>query len=420
MVEETNNYAVADMGLADKGLKRIEWAEDHMPVLMQLRKRYEAEKPLAEIRIGGAIHVTKETAVLVRTLRALGAEVAWAGCNPLSTQDDVAAQMAKEGVKIFAWHANDDKYYWCLDKVLETKPDFTMDDGGDLVFRFYDQHKDKMQIRGGTEETSTGVIRFVNMAKDGKLPYPIIAVNNAETKWDFDNVYGTGQGAIDGLLRASSVLIAGKNFVVAGYGHCGKGTAIRAKGMGAKVIITEVNPINALKATLDGFRVLSMKEAAKIGDIFITSTGCKDIMTKEHFLLLKNGAILGNVGHFNVEIRVDQLDEYAESKREIRKDLEEYTFEDGRKVYLVAQGRLANLAAAEGHPSEVMDMSFANQVLCILRLAKEVDMMEKKVYEISKEQDQEIANMKLASMGIEIDKLSEEQIKYAESYAEGT
>ena len=420
MVETNENYAVADMNLAEKGLKRIEWAEDHMPVLMSIKKKHEEQKPLAGIRIGGAIHVTKETAVLVRTLRALGAEVSWAGCNPLSTQDDVAAQLAKEGVKIYAWHANDEKYYWCLDKVLDTKPHFTMDDGGDLVFRYYDKHKDKLQIKAGTEETSTGVIRFVNMAKDGLLPYPIIAVNNAETKWDFDNIYGTGQGAIDGLLRSSSVLIAGKNFVVSGYGHCGKGTAIRAKGMGAKVIITEVNPINALKATMDGFQVMSMKDAVKIGDIFITSTGCKDIISKEHFPLLKDGAILGNVGHFNVEIRVDQLDEYAIRKREIRTDLEEYTFPDGKKAYLVAQGRLANLAAAEGHPSEVMDMSFSNQVMCILRLAKEADKMDKKVYEISKEQDMEIAKLKLKSMEIEIDTLSEEQIKYNESYAEGT
>ena len=419
-MQETENYAVADLSLAEAGLKRIEWAEDHMPVLMQLRKKYEAEKPLTGIKIGGAIHVTKETAVLVRTLRALGAEVAWAGCNPLSTQDDVAAQLAKEGVKIFAWHANDEKYYWCLDKVLETQPTFTMDDGGDLVFRYYDKHSEKFKIKGGTEETSTGVHRFVNMAKQGKLPYPIIAVNNAETKWDFDNIYGTGQGAIDGILRSTSVLIAGKTFVVAGYGHCGKGTAIRAKGMGAHVIVTETNPIHALKAIMDGFGVMPIKEAVKIGDIFVTATGCKDIITKEHFPLLKNGAILSNVGHFNVEVRVDQLDEYASSKRTIRKDLEEYIFPEGKKVYLVAQGRLANLAAAEGHPSEVMDLSFANQVLCILKLAKEAGQMENKVYEISKEQDKMVAEMKLEAMGMQIDKLSPEQASYIESWEEGT
>jgi len=419
-MQETENYAVADLSLAEAGLKRIEWAEDHMPVLMQLRKKYEAEKPLTGIKIGGAIHVTKETAVLVRTLRALGAEVAWAGCNPLSTQDDVAAQLAKEGVKIFAWHANDEKYYWCLDKVLETQPTFTMDDGGDLVFRYYDKHSEKFKIKGGTEETSTGVHRFVNMAKQGKLPYPIIAVNNAETKWDFDNIYGTGQGAIDGILRSTSVLIAGKTFVVAGYGHCGKGTAIRAKGMGAHVIVTETNPIHALKAIMDGFGVMPIKEAVKIGDIFVTATGCKDIITKEHFPLLKNGAILSNVGHFNVEVRVDQLDEYASSKRTIRKDLEEYIFPEGKKVYLVAQGRLANLAAAEGHPSEVMDLSFANQVLCILKLAKEAGQMENKVYEISKEQDKMVAEMKLEAMGMQIDKLSPKQASYIESWEEGT
>lgn len=391
-----------------------------MPVLMQLRKKYEAAKPLKGIKIGGAIHVTKETAVLVRTLRALGAEVAWAGCNPLSTQDDAAAAMAKEGVKIFAWRQNDEKYYWCLDKVLEIKPTFTMDDGGDLVFRYYEKHKDKFKIKGGTEETSTGVHRFVNMAKDEKLPYPIIAVNNAETKWDFDNIYGTGQGSIDGILRSTSVLIAGKTFVVSGYGHCGKGTASRAKGMGANVVVTEINPINALKAVMDGFRIMPMKEAAKIGDIFVTATGCKDIITKEHFPSLKNGAVLANVGHFNVEVRVDQLDEYAKSKREIKNNLEEYTFPDGRKAYLVAQGRLANLAGAEGHPSEVMDMSFANQVLCILRLAREAGNMENKVYEISKEQDQLVAVMKLEAMGMQIDKPTKEQARYVESWEEGT
>lgn len=419
-MQETENYAIKDINLAESGLKRIQWAEDHMPVLMQLKEKYEAEKPLKGIRIGGAIHVTKETAVLIKTLRKLGAEVAWAGCNPLSTQDDISAALAKEGIKIFAWRENDEKYYWCLDKVLETQPMFTMDDGGDLVFRYYEKHKDKFKIKGGTEETSTGVHRFVNMSKDGKLPYPIIAINNAETKWDFDNIYGTGQGAIDGLLRTTSVLIAGKNFVVAGYGHCGKGTAMRAKGMGANVIITETNPINALKAAIDGFSVMPMKESAKLGDIFVTATGCKNIITKEHFPLLKNGAILANVGHFNVEVRVDQLEEYAKSKREIRKNLEEFTFQDGRKVYLVAQGRLANLAGAEGHPSEVMDLSFANQVLSIIRLAKEADDMENKVYEIGKEQDKQIARMKLKATGIKIDEFTEEQRKYVESWEEGT
>lgn len=420
MVQETEDYAIKDIGLAEAGLKKIQWAEDHMPVLMQLRKKYRTEKPLKGVRIGGAIHVTKETAVLVRTLRALGAEVAWAGCNPLSTQDDVAAAIAKEGIKIFAWRGNDEKYYWCLDKVLETQPTFTMDDGGDLVFRYYDKHKDKFKIKGGTEETSTGVHRFVNMAKQGKLPYPIIAVNNAETKWDFDNVYGTGQGVIDGILRSTSILIAGKTFVVAGYGHCGKGTAIRARGMGANVIVTETNPIHALKAAMDGFRVMPMKEAVKLGDVFVTATGCKDIITKEHFPLLKDRAVLANVGHFNVEVRVDKLDEYAQSKRTIRKNLEEYTFPDGKKIYLVAQGRLANLAAAEGHPSEVMDMSFANQVLCIIKLAKEADTMKNKVYEISKQQDSQVAEMKLQAMGIQIDTLTPEQARYIESWEEGT
>jgi adenosylhomocysteinase len=417
-----SNFKVADLKLADKGRLRIEWAESRMPVLMALRERYKDEKPFRGHRIAGCIHVTKETAVLVRTLRAAGAEVSWSGCNPLSTQDDVAAALAAEGTSIYAWHGlSKEEFYWAIEQTLAFKPTLTLDDGADLIFTVHSkfQHLAK-DVYGGTEETTTGVHRLRAMAADGKLLYPIIAVNDSETKWDFDNVYGTGQSSLDGILRASSVLIAGKTFVVAGYGHCGRGVALRAKGMGANVIVTEVKPTAALKATLEGFRVLPMDEAAKQGDIFITATGMKDIIVGRHFDSLKDGALVCNTGHYDCEINLVDLEARTKGKREIRANNEEYTLKDGRRVYVLGQGRLINLAAAEGHPSEVMDMSFANQFLGLLKLAREGKTLEKRVYELPPAQDQEIARTKLGTMGIGIDTLTSEQVKYATDYSAGT
>jgi adenosylhomocysteinase len=416
------NFKVADLKLADKGKLRIEWAESRMPVLMALRDKYKDEKPFKGHRIAGCIHVTKETAVLVRTLRAAGAEVSWSGCNPLSTQDDVAAALAAEGTSIYAWHGlSKEEFYWAIEQTLQFKPTLTLDDGADLIFtvhsRFPQLAKD---VYGGTEETTTGVHRLRAMAADGKLMYPVIAVNDSETKWDFDNVYGTGQSSLDGVLRASSVLIAGKTFVVAGYGHCGRGVALRAKGMGANVVVTEIKATAALKATLEGFRVMPMDEAAKIGDIFVTATGMKDILVGRHFDTLKDGALVCNTGHYDCEINLVDLEQRAKSKREIRANNEEYLLKNGRRVYVLGQGRLINLAAAEGHPSEVMDMSFANQFLGLLKLAREGRKLDKKVYELPPEQDQEIAHTKLTTMGLAIDKLTADQAKYATDYSAGT
>ena len=418
----STNYKVADLNLATAGRLKIEWAESRMPVLMELRRRYAETKPLTGMRIAGCIHVTKETAVLVRTLVAAGAEVSWSGCNPLSTQDDVAAALADEGVSIYAWHGmNTEEFYWCIDKTLEFKPTLTLDDGADLIFTVHNKHPELADsIIGGTEETTTGVHRLRAMAADGKLRYPVMAVNDAETKWDFDNVYGTGQSSLDGILRASSVLLAGKTFVVAGYGHCGKGCAMRAKGMGANVVVTEVKPTQALKATLEGFRVMPMDEAAKIGDIFITATGMKDILVDRHFEGMKDGALVCNTGHYDCEINIEQLAQQAQSVREIRANNEEYTLPDGRRIYVLAKGRLVNLAAAEGHPSEVMDMSFANQFLALKSLAETGKEMGKTVIDLPEEQDQELALLKLSTMGLSIDELSEEQVKYATDYSAGT
>jgi adenosylhomocysteinase len=416
------NFKVADLKLADKGKLRIEWAESRMPVLMALREKYKDSKPLKGQRIAGCLHVTKETAVLIRTLRAAGAEISWSGCNPLSTQDDVAAALAAEGTSIYAWHGlNKDEFYWCIDQTIQFKPTLTLDDGADLIFTVHAKHPELAKvIIGGTEETTTGVHRLRAMAADGKLQYPVIAINDSETKWDFDNVYGTGQSSLDGILRASSVLLAGKTFVVAGFGHCGRGVAQRAKGMGANVVVTEIKPTAALKATLEGFRVMPMDEAAKIGDIFITATGMKDVIVGKHFESMKDGALVCNTGHYDCEINLVDLEGHSRSKREVRKDNEEYTLKDGRRVYVLGQGRLINLAAAEGHPSEVMDMSFANQFLGMLKLAREGKTLAKKVYELPPEQDQEIALTKLSTMGLAIDALSEEQKKYATDYSAGT
>ncbi len=416
------NFKVADLKLADKGKLRIEWAESRMPVLMALREKYKDSKPLKGHRIAGCLHVTKETAVLIRTLRAAGAEISWSGCNPLSTQDDVAAALAAEGTSIYAWHGlNKDEFYWCIDQTIQFKPTLTLDDGADLIFTVHAKHPELARtIVGGTEETTTGVQRLRAMAADGKLQYPVIAINDSETKWDFDNVYGTGQSSLDGILRASSVLLAGKTFVVAGFGHCGRGVAMRAKGMGANVVVTEIKPTAALKATLEGFRVLPMDEAAKIGDIFITATGMKDIITGKHFDSMKDGALVCNTGHYDCEINLVDLEARAKGKREIRDSNEEYVMKDGRRIYVLGQGRLINLAAAEGHPSEVMDMSFANQFQGMLKLAREGKTLEKKVYELPPELDQEIAATKLQTMGLAIDKLTAEQAAYANDYSAGT
>lgn len=416
------NYKVKDISQAETGRLKIEWSESRMPVLMALRKKYSKTKPLKGQRIAGCLHVTKETAVLVETLRAAGADVSWSGCNPLSTQDEIAAALAKTGVSIYAWHGmNVEEFYWCIDRTLDFKPTLTLDDGADLIMSLHTRHKKLIpNVVGGTEETTTGVHRLRAMAQDGKLKYPVVAVNDAETKWDFDNVYGTGQSSIDGILRATSVLLAGKTFVVAGYGHCGRGCALRASGLGANVIATEVNPIQALKATLEGFRVMKMDEAAAIGDIFITATGMKDVIVKHHFDKMKEGAIICNTGHYDCEINIKDLESVSKSKRTVRPNCEEYTLKNGKHIFLLAKGRLVNLAAAEGHPSEVMDMSFANQFLSQIRMVREGGKMENKVYGIPEEQDQEIASVKLATMGISIDALTPAQIKYATDYLEGT
>jgi adenosylhomocysteinase len=416
------NFKVADLKLADKGKLRIEWAESRMPVLMALREKYKDSKPLKGHRIAGCLHVTKETAVLIRTLRAAGAEISWSGCNPLSTQDDVAAALAAEGTSIYAWHGlNKDEFYWCIDQTIQFKPTLTLDDGADLIFTVHAKHPELARvIVGGTEETTTGVHRLRAMARDGKLQYPVIAINDSETKWDFDNVYGTGQSSLDGILRASSVLLAGKTFVVAGYGHCGRGVAQRAKGMGANVVVTEIKPTAALKATLEGFQVMTMDQAAKVGDIFITATGMKDIIVGRHFDSMKDGALVCNTGHYDCEINLVDPEARAKGKREIRANNEEYVMKDGRKIYVLAKGRLVNLAAAEGHPSEVMDMSFANQFQGMLKLAREGKTLEKKVYELPPELDQEIAFTKLSTMDIKIDKLTAEQASYADDYSAGT
>jgi adenosylhomocysteinase len=417
-----SNFKIADSKLADAGRLRIEWAESRMPVLISLREKGKKDLPLRGMKVAGCLHVTKETAVLIGTIRAAGAEVSWSGCNPLSTQDDVAAALAAEGTSIYAWYGlTKEEFYWCIDKSLEMKPTLTLDDGADLIFSVHDRHKALAAgVIGGTEETTTGVHRLRSMAKAGKLLYPVIAVNDSETKWDFDNVYGTGQSSLDGILRASSVLIAGKTFVVAGYGHCGRGVAMRARGMGANVIVTEIKPTMALKATLDGFRVMKMDEAAKYGDIFITATGMKDVIVGRHFDVMKEGALVCNTGHYDCEINLGDLETRSKGKREIRAANEEYVLKDGRRIYILAQGRLVNLAAAEGHPSEVMDMSFANQYLALCKLARDGKSMKPGVYELPPEQDQELARIKLGTQGISIDALTAEQIKYNDDYSAGT
>ena len=419
---EDLKFKVADLSLAEEGRLLIDWAESRMPVLMQLREKFEKTQPLKGHRITGCLHVTKETAVLIRTLKAAGAEVAWSGCNPLSTHDAVAAALAEEDIRIFAWYGqNTEEFYWSIDRTLDFKPTMTLDDGADLIFRVHNEHQDLFDgIIGGSEETTTGVHRLRAMAADGKLMYPVIAVNDAETKWDFDNVYGTGQSSLDGILRATSVLLAGKNFVTAGYGHCGKGCAMRAKGMGANVITTEILPTAALKATLEGVQVMTMDEAAKVGDVFITTTGMKDVIVKRHFESMKDGAIVCNTGHYDCELNLEDLAELTVSKREMRDNCVEHTLADGRRIYVLAEGRLVNLAAAEGHPSEVMDMSFANQFQAMMMLADRGKELGAGVHELPEELDQQIAKIKLDSMGLGLDVLTPEQIAYATDYSQGT
>ncbi len=421
-LDKTENYTVRDMSLAEQGALRVDWARARMPVMAKLKEEAERTKPLAGMRVAGCLHVTKETAVLIETIGAAGAEISWSGCNPLSTQDDVAAWIASEGYSVHAWHGqSNEDFYWCIDRTLEFKPTLTLDDGADLIVRVNgDKSEYAAGVIGGTEETTTGVHRLRAMAAAGDLRYPVLAVNDAVTKWDFDNVYGTGQSTIDGILRATSVLIAGKTFVVSGYGHCGSGLAMRARGMGANVVITEVDPLPALRAVMEGYSVMTMEEAAKIGDIFCTATGMEDVIFGPHFDSMKDGAIIANTGHYDCEIKITDLEERATSVRTIRPNNEEFLMPDGRRIFLLARGRLVNLAAAEGHPSEVMDMSFANQFLSLCRLAKEGASMGKEVYDITKQQDQDLATTKLETLGFSIDVLTDAQLAYLDDYTVGT
>jgi adenosylhomocysteinase len=414
-------FQVKDKSLAPQGHLQIEWAAKHMPVLNIIKERFEKEKPLKGQTIAACLHVTKETAVLIKVLIAGGANVALCGSNPLSTQDDVAAALADSGVHVFAWRGqNTEDYYKCIDKVLDFKPTITMDDGADVVGMLHSKRPNQIKdIKGGTEETSTGVVRLKAMEQDGSLKYPIVAVNDAYTKYLFDNRYGTGQSTIDGIMRATSVLLAGKNFVVGGYGWCSRGIAMRAQGLGANVIVTEIQPTRALEAVMDGYRVMPMVEAALIGDIFATATGDISVIRKEHMQKMKDGAIMCNSGHFNVEINIPDLESLTKTKRTMRPNMEEYSLKDGRKLYLLAEGRLVNLAAAEGHPSEVMDMSFANQALCSEYIAKTAK-LETKVYTVPKDLDEKVAELKLKSMGVSIDELTAEQKKYLSTWEMGT
>lgn len=423
--EVEGRYCVKDIKLAEEGQKLIDWAESRMPVLMKLREEYSKTKPFKGYKIAGCLHVTKETAVLIRTLQAAGAEVAWSGCNPLSTNDAVAAALAEDGIQIYAWYGNHEDFYWCIERTIDKPPHLTLDDGCDLINTVHEKHEDmaKNFIIGGTEETTTGIQRLRARAADNKLYYPVYAVNDAETKWDFDNVYGTGQSTIDGIIRATSVLIAGKNFVVAGHGHCGSGVAKRAKGLGANTICTEVKATAALKAVLEGHEVMSMDQAAKVGDIFCTATGVKDVIRKRHFESMRDGAIVCNTGHYDAEINIPELDEVSISKRTIRPNCEEYVLKNGKKIYLLAEGRLINLAAAEGHPSEVMDMSFANQFMSHLKLVmkkEKGEKLENKVIDLPEEQDQFIAKTKLEMLSMDIDTLTPEQLAYIQDYNAGT
>jgi adenosylhomocysteinase len=417
------NFDVKDLQQAEGGRRRIEWAEQEMPVLCGIRERFQKERPLEGTRISACLHVTTETANLMRALQAGGADVVLCASNPLSTQDDVAASLVTHfEVPVFAIKGEDnDTYYQHIHAALDHEPHVTMDDGADLVSTL---HKDRRElldlVRGGTEETTTGVIRLRAMAADGALAYPVIAVNDAMTKHLFDNRYGTGQSTLDGIIRSTNILLAGKTFVVAGYGWCGRGLAMRARGMGANVIVTEVDPLAALEAVMDGFRVMPMAEAAPIGDIFCTLTGDINVLDKHHFEAMKDGAIISNSGHFNVEINIPALEAMSTEKRRVRRFVDQYLLEDGRTINLLGEGRLVNLAAAEGHPASVMDMSFANQAFSIRYILEKGDQLTNKVHTIPEELDREIARMKLDAMRVEIDTLTEEQKRYLASWEEGT
>jgi adenosylhomocysteinase len=423
MPTAAQNHDVADLSLSDSGRARIEWADRHMPVLTSIRERFAAEKPLDGIQLGLCLHVTTETANLVRTLIAGGAEVALCASNPLSTQDDVAASLVVHyGAEVYAINGEgDEAYYAHIDAVCDKHPSITMDDGADVISVLHGQRTDQLtEVIGGTEETTTGVIRLRALEAEGRLAFPIVAVNEANTKHMFDNRYGTGQSTIDGIIRATNILIAGKRVVVFGYGWCGKGVAMRAKGLGAHVIVCEVDPLKALEAVMDGFEAMPGLEAAREGDIFITVTGDMHVLGGEHFAVMKDGAIIANSGHFNVEIDIPALLDMSKSKREARPFVEEYDLGDGRGVFLLGEGRLINLAAAEGHPAAVMDMSFANQALAAEHIAKNHEQLDKKVYVVPEDIDKEIARLKLESMGISIDTLSAEQEKYLSSWDQGT
>jgi len=419
----TRRYDVKDLALADEGLNRIEWADRQMPVLAAIRDRFEHEQPLAGYRISACLHVTSETANLMRALKAGGADVVLCASNPLSTQDDVAASLVEHyEISVFAIKGEDnDTYYQHIEAAVDHKPQITMDDGADVIGVLHSHRREQLgDIVGGTEETTTGVIRLRALERDGALGFPVIAVNDAKTKHFFDNRYGTGQSTIDGIVRATNILLAGRKFVVAGYGWCGRGVAMRAKGMGSHVIVTEVDPLRALEAAMDGFEVLPMERAAETGDIFVTATGDKGVIRREHMERMKDGAVLANTGHFNVEIDIPALRALATETRTLRQFVDEFQLEDGRRIYLIADGRLVNLAAAEGHPAQVMDMSFANQALSAEFLVANAASLERRVYPVPEETDLEIARLKLATMGIDIDELTDEQAKYLASWDEGT
>jgi len=419
----TRRHDVKDLGLAEEGVRRIEWADRNMPVLAAIRDRFEREQPLAGYRISACLHVTTETANLARTLTAGGADLVLCASNPLSTQDETAAALVEEfGVSVFAIKGEDnDTYYAHIEAAVDHKPQITMDDGADVIGVLHAHRREQLgDVIGGTEETTTGVIRLKALERDGALGFPIIAVNEADTKHLFDNRYGTGQSTIDGILRATNKLLAGSKFVIAGYGWCGRGLATRARGMGAHVVVTEVDALRALEAVMDGFEVLPMERAAELGDIFVTATGDKGVIRGEHMERMKDGAILANTGHFNVEIDIPALRSLATETREVRTLVDEFILEDGRRLYLLADGRLVNLAVAEGHPAQVMDMSFANQALSAEFIVENAPSLERKVYDVPEDIDKEIARLKLETMGVDIDELSEEQAKYLASWDEGT
>ena len=418
-----SNYDIKDGKLAEGGRRRIDWAEREMPVLRLIRERFTKERPLKGVRMSACLHVTTETANLAQTLHLGGADLVLTASNPLSTQDDVAAALVNiYEVPTFAIKGEDNvTYYKHIQAALDHAPHVTMDDGADLVSTMHKERRELLtNVMGGTEETTTGVIRLRAMAADGALKFPVIAVNDAQTKHLFDNRYGTGQSTIDGIVRATNVLLAGKIFVIAGYGWCGRGLAMRARGMGANVVVTEVDPLPALEAVMDGFRVLEMSEAAKIGDIFVTVTGDLNVIDRGHFEAMKDGAIIANSGHFNVEINIPALEKMSKEKRLVRPFVEQYVLEDNRRINLLGEGRLINLAAAEGHPASVMDMSFANQALSVEYMVKNVDKLENKVYGVPEEIDREIARLKLDAMGVKIDELTPAQVKYLNSWEEGT